>query len=152
MAIINSHYINSQLVTLKAKVISTTHQVLIISLQLTAFLSLCLLNHGVLLCISSQLHLQWHHIDSLKSAKVGRGILCVVLSRSVVSDSAIPWTVGHQAPLPMGILQARILEWVSMPSSRGFCQPRDQTQVSIIAGRFFTVWGTREAQVHHENW
>ena len=40
MAIINSHYINSQLVTLKAKVISTTHQVLIISLQLMVFLSL----------------------------------------------------------------------------------------------------------------
>ena len=30
-----------------------------------------------------------------------------------------PWTVASQAPLSMGILQARILEWVSMPSSRG---------------------------------
>jgi len=30
-----------------------------------------------------------------------------------------PWTVAHQAPLSMGILQARILEWVAMPSSRG---------------------------------
>ena len=36
-----------------------------------------------------------------------------------------------------GILQARILEWVAMPSSRGSSQPRDQTQVSCIAGRFF---------------
>ena len=34
----------------------------------------------------------------------------------------------------MEILQARILEWVAMPSSRGFSQPRDQTQVSHIAG------------------
>ena len=46
------------------------------------------------------------------------------------------WTVAHQAPLSMGILQARILEWVSMPSSRGSSQPRDWTQVSRIAGRF----------------
>ena len=45
----------------------------------------------------------------------------------------------------MGILQARILEWVAMPSSRGSSQPRDWTQVSRIAGRFFTVWATRES-------
>ena len=37
-----------------------------------------------------------------------------------------------------GILQARILEWVAFPFSRGTFQPRDQTQVSCIAGRFFT--------------
>ena len=37
-----------------------------------------------------------------------------------------------------GILQARILEWVAFPFSRGSSQPRDQTQVSLIAGRFFT--------------
>ena len=37
-----------------------------------------------------------------------------------------------------GILQARILEWVAFPFSRGSSQPRDQTQVSHIAGRFFT--------------
>ena len=44
------------------------------------------------------------------------------------------------------ILQARILEWVAMPSSKGSSQPRDQTQVSSNAGGFFTVWATREAQ------
>ena len=38
-----------------------------------------------------------------------------------------------------GILQARVLEWVAMPSSRWFSQPMDQTQVSCIAGRFFTT-------------
>ena len=37
-----------------------------------------------------------------------------------------------------GIIQARILEWVALPFSRGSFQPRDQTQVSCIAGRFFT--------------
>ena len=37
------------------------------------------------------------------------------------------------------ILQARILEWVAMPSSRGSLQPRDQTRVSCITGGFFTA-------------
>ena len=46
---------------------------------------------------------------------------------------AIPWTVAHQAPLSIGILQARTLEWVAMPSSRGSYQPRDWAQVSCIA-------------------
>ena len=45
-----------------------------------------------------------------------------------------------------GILQARILEWVAFPFSRGSSQPRDQTQVSRIAGRFFTSRATKEAQ------
>ena len=47
-----------------------------------------------------------------------------------------------------GILQARILEWVAFPFSRGSSQPRDQTQVSHIADGFFTSWATREAQEH----
>ena len=41
-----------------------------------------------------------------------------------------------------GILQARILEWVAFPFSRGSSQPRDRNQVSRIAGRFFTSWAT----------
>ena len=44
-----------------------------------------------------------------------------------------------------GILQARILAWVAFPFSKGSSQPRDQTQVSCVAGRFFTNWATREA-------
>ena len=47
------------------------------------------------------------------------------------------------------ILQARILEWVTFPFFRGSSQPRDRTQVSFIAGGFFTTWATREA---HEYW
>ena len=46
-----------------------------------------------------------------------------------------------------GILQARILEWVAIPFSRGSPQPRNQIRVSCIAGRFFTVWATREAPI-----
>ena len=45
-----------------------------------------------------------------------------------------------------GILQARILEWVAFPFSRESSQPRDQTQVSGTAGRFFTSWAIMEAQ------
>ena len=51
-----------------------------------------------------------------------------------------PWTTVH------GILQARILEWVAFPFSKGSSQPKDRTQVSHIAGRFFTSWATREVQ------
>ena len=40
---------------------------------------------------------------------------CAVFSHSVVSDSAISWTVARQTPQSMGILQAKILEWVAMP-------------------------------------
>ena len=45
----------------------------------------------------------------------------------------------------MGIFQARILEWVAIPSSRGSSRPRNWTRVSCIAGGFFTSWTTREA-------
>ena len=56
-------------------------------------------------------------------------------------DCTLPGSSVH------GILQARILEWVAVPFSRnGSSQSRDQTQVSHIGGRFFTVWATREAQ------
>ena len=68
---------------------------------------------------------------------------------SVVSDAAIPWIVAHQAPLSMGILRARILEWVATPSSRESFKHRDQTQVSHIAGGFFTIWAIREAPDNH---
>ena len=64
-------------------------------------------------------------------------LLCLVIQSC--STLATPGTVGHQAPLSMGIFQARILEWVAMPSSRESSQRRDQTQVSCIAGAFFTV-------------
>ena len=64
-------------------------------------------------------------------------------SLSCVLLFATPWIVVHR------ILQARILEWAAFPFSRGSSQPRDQSQVSCIAGGFFTSWATREA---HEYW
>ena len=55
-------------------------------------------------------------------------------------DSSLPGSSVHE------ISQARILEWVAISSLRGSPWPRDQRQVSCIAGRFFTFWATREAQ------
>ena len=48
-----------------------------------------------------------------------------------------------------GILQARILEWVAVPFSRGSSQPRDGTHVSHIAGGLVTSWDTREAHSYN---
>ena len=51
-----------------------------------------------------------------------------------------PWTVAWPGSSVHGILQVRILEWVAVLFSRGSSQPRDQTQVSRIAGEFFHCW------------
>ena len=59
---------------------------------------------------------------------------------------ATPWTIAHQAPLSMRF--SRQEHWKGLPllPQEGSSQPRDQTQVSCIAGRFFTIWATRKAQ------
>ena len=80
-------------------------------------------------------------------------VLCFpVLSCSVVSNSLQPHGLYSLPGSSIhGIIQARILERVAMPSCRGSSQPRDQTLVSHIAGGFFTIWATREAfgSVYH---
>ena len=62
-------------------------------------------------------------------------------SHSVVTDSCDPMDY-----IVYGILQARIPEWVAFPFSRASSQPRDRSQVSCTAGRFFTSSATRKAQ------
>ena len=57
--------------------------------------------------------------------------LCPTLCDSM--DYSPPGSSVH------GILQPRMVEWVAIPFSRGSSQPRDQTQVSHIVGRFFTI-------------
>ena len=54
--------------------------------------------------------------------------------------------VDYRPPSPSvhGISQARILEWVAISFTRGSSWPRNWTQVSCIAGRFITIWATRE--------
>ena len=66
---------------------------------------------------------------------------CLTLSYPMNWDS--PGSSIH------GIIQARILEWVAISFSRGSSWPRDGTQVFCIAGRLFTVWVIREAQLRY---
>ena len=70
-------------------------------------------------------------------------ILLLEKSETVAQSCPTLWDSMDYAVLE--ILQVRILEWVAFPFSRGSSQPRDQTQVSLIAGRFFTSLATREA-------
>ena len=72
--------------------------------------------------------------------------MCVLVAQSCPTlcnpmDYTPPGSPVH------GILQARIVEWVAMPSSRGSSQPRDWTQVSCIAGGFFTIFTIWEAHI-----
>ena len=67
-------------------------------------------------------------------------VLCVCVSCSVMSNSAIPC----QVPLSMGFSRQEILESVAIPFSRRSSWPRDQTSVSCFAGGSFTVWVARE--------
>ena len=62
--------------------------------------------------------------------------MCLVVQSCLTLCDPVDYS--PQAPLSVGILQARILEWVAMPSSRGYSQPRDRTKLSCIAGGFFT--------------
>ena len=71
----------------------------------------------------------------------GNTVLCIIAQLCLTLQI-------HQAPLSMGIFQARILEWAAMLSSRESFQPRDGTQVSRIAGEFYTIWATREAMTN----
>ena len=67
-------------------------------------------------------------------------------SHSVVSNSMQPSGLYSSPGSSVhGILQARILEWVTIPFSRGSSWPRDRTQVSCTAAGFLTIWATWEA-------
>ena len=70
--------------------------------------------------------------------------LCPVVSNSLQCHGLMepPWSPAGSSV--HGILQARILQCVAIPFSRESPWPRDQTKVSGIAGRFFTVWATKE--------
>ena len=70
--------------------------------------------------------------------------VCLWKSFGPVWLFATSWAVACQAPLSMGISQARTPDWLAISFSRGLSQPRDWTQVSCIAGRFFTSWAIRE--------
>ena len=72
-------------------------------------------------------------------------------SESEITQSCLTLCDPMDCSLPgssvRGILQARILQWVAISFSRRSSQPRDRSWVSRIAGRCFTIWATREAQL-----
>ena len=78
-----------------------------------------------------QQHLSWFESES----EVPRS--CPTLCNPM--DCSLPGSSVH------GIFQARVLEWVAIPFSRGSSWPRDRTWVSRTAGRHLTTWATREA-------
>ena len=69
---------------------------------------------------------------------------CYGLTECVVTKSCptLCSPMDCSPPDSYGILQARVLEWIVIPLSRSSSWPRDQTQVSCIASRFFTIWAT----------
>ena len=69
-----------------------------------------------------------------------------VKSLSPVRLFATPWTIAYLTPPLHGILQARVLEWVAISFSRGI-EPRNRTQVSCIADRFFTNWSMNSTRI-----
>ena len=72
----------------------------------------------------------------------------LLVKESEVSQSCLTLCDPMDCSLPgfsvHGIFQARVLEWVAISFSKGSSQPRDQTQVSRIAGRHCTIWATSE--------
>ena len=81
------------------------------------------------------------HGGRLKWSEVAQS--CPTLCDPV--DCSLPGSSVH------GILQARILEWVTISFSRGSSWPRDRTRVSRIGGRRFNLWATREAALDKLN-
>ena len=88
-------------------------------------------------CVCSMLFLQCFHGGSVSQS-------CPTLWDPM--DLRPPGSSVH------GILQARILEWVAIPFSRGSSWPSDGTRVSHIAGRFLTVWATSEVFFLKTHW
>ena len=97
------------------------------------------------ICHTDELILTQHHSKLI--AYIRLHSCCTFYESESVSPQlcltfVTPWIVALQAPLSVGIPQAKILEWLTIPFSRGSFPPRDQTQVSCTAGRFFTIWAT----------
>ena len=74
-------------------------------------------------------------------------LCCTVLSLNCVWLFATPWTVARQAPLSMGFSRQEDWSGFPCPPPGESSQPRDGTQVSYIAGGFFTNWVAREVEL-----
>ena len=84
-------------------------------------------------CVSQLLSLR----AALTEACAPKARVKVTQSRPTLCDP-MDYTVHGTLYTVHGILQARMLEWVAVPFSRGSSQPRDRTQVSRVVGGFFT--------------
>ena len=95
----------------------------------------------------------WSFSFSISPSNEHPGLISFSLlwAKWVKVAQSFPTLCDHMGYTVHGILQARILEWVAFPFFRGSSQPRDWTQVSCIAGRFFTSWATREA-LYYNRW
>ena len=62
------------------------------------------------------------------------------------------WTVAHKAPLYMGFSRQKYWSGLLFPFPKGSSRPGDQTWVFCVAGRFFTIWATREAHLRSQCW
>ena len=76
-------------------------------------------------------------INSEKESEVAQ--LCPTLCDPI--GCSLPGSSVH------GIFQAKILEWLAIPFSRGSSWARDWTMISCVAGRLFTIWATRETHI-----
>ena len=83
----------------------------------------------------------------LRATKFTLSSSCILLVAMKWKSLSRVWLCGLMDHIVHGILQTSILEWVAVPFSRGSSQPRDWTQVTCIAGGFFTVWATRAARM-----
>ena len=86
---------------------------------------------------STTINITSHDNDTIIHVITVDRVVCSVLSDSLRPHELQPATLSVH-----GILKARILEWVAIPFSRGSCWLTDQTRLSFIAGRVFTVLAT----------
>ena len=97
---------------------------------------------GVVRCMN---WLQPWHMNIIASPNVWVLKKCHVLVTQLCLTLCNPMDCSPPGSSVHGILQARILEWVAIRFFRGSSWPRDRTQVSHIAGRYFIIWATWEA-------
>ena len=113
---------------------------LYLSLSLSLYIYIYIHTH-----IHTCIYRQWFVIHIYMKVKVKVFVIQSCPTLCDPTDCSLPDSSVH------GFLQARILEWVAIPFSRGSSWPRNQTQVSWIAGRFFTIWVTREAYINNKH-
>ena len=123
--------------------ISTTSSLLLPSLNKPSILAFPGVSSCLVVLLPSELHLNSRCITSPSLYLLPQHTSWV--SEWVKVTQSCPTLCDPMDCVVHGLLQARILEWVSFPFSRGSSQPRDRTRVSCIAGGFFTSWATRKA-------